>query len=332
MDKRGSSHTKVEILLTLAENEDGIRKREDFLVSNARGGYEIKNRSRFLSERLNEKGSDGIGILEKSLSELARDGFIERTSIGEGIFFKRAYKLKFSGLYGLSRIFSLILEGEKVRSGNSWDYNRLERFIASPFFEKAWHDHILDVIYDFELWDEKKYPLKISKKDAREIKGYQGPKDSSRIPSFFRKYFTGKGPVLYENFLKSEGFTTTLLSSLNGEIPQYINLFTFLENQYSLGERRIDLGGKYEANMDPLRVALNTWFNNFWYGNLERETEIFGNAWFKNKVCRMGLGDLLSGKPSFINLETWDQQNSLLEHILFPIELWAIDRLQIVDK
>ena len=327
MDKRGSSHTKVEILLTLAENEDGIRKREDFLVSNARGGYEIKNRPRLLSERLNEKGSDGIGLMEKSLSELARDGQIERTSIGEGIFFKKAYKLNCNSLYDLSRIFSLILEGEKAGSGDPWDYDRLKRFIASPFFKKAWHDHILDVIYDFELWDEKKYPLKISKEEAREIKKYQGPRAPSGTSSFFKKYFTGKGPVLYENSLKSEGFTTTLSSSMNNMIEQYINLFTFLKQSYDQGEGKRTLGDLFS----PQKVALNAWFNNFWYGNLERDREMFWSAQLRKKVCVMGLGELLSGQSSFFNLETRDQWNGLLEKILFPMENRIIESLEIID-
>ena len=321
MDRKGSSHTKVEIILALAEDKDGIKKREDFLRSNSRGGYEVVNKQRFLSEKLIREESDGIGIMEKSLSELSRDGYIERTSMGEGIFFKRAYKLKCQDLYELVRTFSFILEAEKANSTDLGEYYKLKRFYESPFFNKAWDEHILDVIYDLGLWDETKYPLKISKVDMMEIERYHSLENPKRISFFFRKYFPDRGPALYEKHLKKGDFPTALWSSMNDEIQNYVNLFMFLEMEYSLSEREISSHKNYELGIDPLKAALNGWFNNFWYGNLEYEKERLSHIRPKGELCMLGITGLLKGMHSFPNVETWAQHKYFLKNVLFPDEV-----------
>ncbi len=325
MDRKGSFHTKVEIILALAENEDGIRKREDFLRSNFRGGYEVVDKSRFLSEKLIMEGSDGIGIMEKSLSELARDGYIERTSIGEGIFFKKAYKLRVQDMYDLVRIFMFILESEKAKGNNIEEYHRLQRFIESPFFRRAWNDHLLDIIYDLGLWNELDYPLKIEKDDIERIKEYKPLENMNRTSMFFRKYFPDRGPSKYEKFLKRSGYPEFLLNQLNDEIKFHIILFTFLDKEYGEVERNKEYSDYLDMLNNPLNYALDTWFNNFWYGNLENEREWFSHANPKGKLCILGIGRLLMGSHSFPNIETWTQHDSILFRILFPFERWIAD-------
>ena len=325
MDKRGSSHTKVEIILALAESEDGLRKREDFLISNFRGGTEVRDKKKFLSERLNSRESNGIGIMEKSLSELKRDGLIEQTSIGEGIFFKRAYRLLCSDIYDLSKIFNFILDAERAKTSDPLEYRRLEKFIKSPFFEKKWYDCILDIVYDLELWDEGKYPLKI--KNVAEIKKYTRQQNPLRVSSFFRKYFPNQGPGKYENGLREYDFPTALLISLNGEIRQYINLFTFLKMFYDQGEGKGTLSDKFATQ----RIALNAWFNNFWYGNLDLESYLSGDKQLKKEACMLGTAGLVSGANGFENGRTWDQSNGVLEEILFPLEIWRAEILEVKD-
>ena len=323
MDKRGSSHTKVEIILALAENEDGLHKREDFLISNFRGGTEVRDKKKFLSERLNSRESNGIGIMEKSLSELKRDGLIEQASIGEGIFFKRAYRLLCSDIYDLSKIFNFILDAERAKTSDPLEYRRLEKFIKSAFFEKKWYDCILDVVYDLELWDEDKYPLKI--KSVAEIKKYVHQKNPFRISSFFRKYFPNQGPSKYENGLREYDFPTALLVSLNDEIRQYINLFTFFKMNYDRGE------GTLSETSTSQRIALNAWFNNFWYGNLDLEAHLSGDKQFKKEACMLGTAGLVRGANGFENGRTWDQSDGVLEEILFPFETRRIETLEIRD-
>ena len=323
MDKRGSSHTKVEIILALAESEDGLRKREDFLISNFRGGTEVRDKKKFLSERLNSRESNGIGIMEKSLSELKRDGLIEQTSTGEGIFFKRAYRLLCSDIYDLSKIFNFILDAERVKTSDPQEYRRLEKFIKSPFFEKKWYDCILDIVYDFELWDEEKYPLKI--KNVVEIKKYVHQKNPLRVSSFFRKYFPNQGPSKYENGLREYDFPTALLVSLNDEIRQYINLFTFFKMNYGQGE------GALSEMYTSQRIAFNAWFNNFWYGNLDHEAYLSGDKQFKKGACMLGIAGLVSGANGFENGRTWDQSDGVLEEILFPLETRRAETLEVRD-
>lgn len=325
MDKRGSSHTKIEIILALAENKDGIHKREDFLISNSRGGTEVRDKKRFLSERLNIEKSDGIGIMEKSLSELKRDRLIEQTSIGEGIFFKRAYRLRCNDIYDLLQIFNFILGSERAKTSDPQEYKRLEEFIKSPFFEKKWYDCILDIVYDLELWDEEKYPLKI--KNVAEIKKHTRQQNPLRVSSFFRKYFPNQGPGKYENGLREYDFPTALLISLNGEVRQYINLFTFFKIFYDQGEGKRTLSDKFSTQ----RIALNAWFNNFWYGSLDLEAYLSGDKQFKKETCMLGTAGLVSGVNGFENGRTWDQSDGVLEEILFPFETWRAEILEVKD-
>lgn len=327
MDKRGSSHTKVEIILALAENEDGLHKREDFLISNFRGGTEVRDKKKFLSERLNGRESNGIGIMEKSLSELKRDGLIEQTSTGEGIFFKRAYRLLCSDIYDLSKIFNFILDAERVKTSDPQEYSRLERFIGSPFFEKKWYDCILDIVYDLELWDEEKYPLKI--RNVAEIKKYTRQQNPLRVSSFFRKYFPNQGPSKYESGLREHDFPTALLISLNDEIRQYINLFTFFKMNYDQGEGKGTLSDMFTTQ----RVALDAWFNSFWYGNLDLEAFLSGDKQFKKEACMLGIGDLINGRHGFSNERThWEQQDGIMHEILFPSETWKAESLDFKTK
>ena len=325
MDKRGSSHTKVEIILALAESEDGLRKREDFLISNFGGGTEVRDKKKFLSERLNSKESNGIGIMEKSLSELKRDGLIEQTSIGEGIFFKSARRLKCNDIYDLSQIFNFILDAERAKTSDPLEYSRLERFIGSPFFEKKWYSCILDIIYDLELWDEGKYPLKI--KNVAEIKKHTRQQNPLRVSSFFRKYFPNQGPGKYENSLREYDFPAALLISLNGEVRQYINLFTFLKMFYDQGDGKGTLSDKFTTQ----RIALNAWFNNFWYGNLDLEVYLSGDKQFKREACMLGTAGLVSGANGFENGRTWDQLDGVLEEILSLPETWKVESLDLAD-
>lgn len=324
MDKRGSSHTKVEIVLALAESEKGTRKREDFIISNFRGGTEVRDKRRFLSERLNAEGSKGTGIMEKSLSELKKDGLIEQTSIGEGIFFKRAYRLRCNDIYDLSQIFNFILDCERVKSSNSQEYRRLEKFIESPFFERKWYDCILDLIYDFDLWDESKYPLTI--KNPLEIKKYARQENPLRVSSFFKKYFPNQGPAKYESNLRKHNFPDALKTSMNESIQGYINLFTFLKMSYTQVERESTLEDRFSSE----KFALDAWFNSFWYGTLSSEAYYEGKQ-FKKEACTMETMELLSGKHGFPNGETWDQLNGLLQEILFPVNNQNVDSIEITQ-
>ena len=77
---------------------------------------------------------------------------------------------------------------------------------------------------------------------------------------------------------------------------------------------------------------MKEWFNNFWYGSLELDREMFWNAQLRKKACVMRLGELLSGQSSFFNLETWGQHNDLLRDMLFPIRIWRVEELRIVER
>ena len=181
----------------------------------------------------------------------------------------------------------------------------------------------MDIVYDLELWDEEKYPLKIRK--VAEIKKYVHQKNPFRVSSFFRKYFPNQGPSKYENGLREYDFPTALLISLNDEIRQYINLFTFFKMNYDQGE------GILSETSTSQRIALNAWFKNFWYGNLDLEAYLSGNKQFKKEACMLGTAGLVSGANGFENGRTWDQSGGILYEILSPPETRKVESLDLID-
>ena len=338
MNSRGSTHTKVQIILALTEDPDGRRRRSDFVVTEKRYGKKVKD-LRFLSEKVLLRYYDspnplptekGVGIIEKSLSELRAHKLIERKTIyGDGGRYKW-YKLKCNSLYELARIFNFIYDSETVSDDYYNGYERLKRFVTSRFFYRAMSLYIFDLIYYFDLWDAEKYPLS---RDccrmlvSKEKRSKHIPKDSTILffnpfsgpdfPRFFRRYFPKEGPALYESYLRESKLQEQYLRDLglvstretayvmDPEIfDEVLNFFRFLRKLLQISP---------ETN-EPKVDLLDHWFNKFWYMGLlyyvrgiesmRQENSPVPRGQLTNRICILDQGKILLGKHSFPNAYT----------------------------
>ncbi|MEM3193284.1 MAG: hypothetical protein QXV17_11030 [Candidatus Micrarchaeaceae archaeon] len=332
MIKRGVAYTAIEIILKAASNADGKIATRDLII-NVKGSKMVKDIS-LLSEHVRGKiGKDkydptvGVHIVEKTLSQLKTKGILESETISDGKFKFRGYRLKCSNLFDLAGIYLFILEGEKHWTKGPYSYPRMRRFLMSPFFARAIKEYIFDLIYYFDLWDMKKYP--ISKRcceallaEERKSIGipyptpilFYAPFTGPSFPNFYRENFPGEGPAKYESFLKSIGFDDVFLRDLG--------LLEYHDTGFSVDLDVVEQTAKLfmfvtrTLEIDPIirrprEDRLTDWFIRIWYGGLEDFITSQKNAklprialpWDElvGRVCLRSLGEIVKEGYSFLN-------------------------------
>lgn len=340
------AHTLVELLLFLAEKPDGVRLRKEIVGYRKRVAYVKQKRllSKNVMANLEAKEkqkrdveSTGLGIIEKSIALLKREGYIDAITAPAKGFPKPAYKLRVRNIFDLGKLFSLIYSSD-LKSSNA--FVRTQEFIKSPFFLYAFSNHVLEMIYYFCLWDEFKYPIKaesyrkmISTEDniqsklplsSMNINRYGMPRefqspfrvipgrdDYQNSPAFFREHFPNEGPAKYENFLKERGFNKFLFIWLvSNKSPRKI--ISFSKPVYDL--ESFDTFFKFlDKYSEPVKKGsgiridqLDNWFDKFWYGNLASLLNQYlfepnNKRALRRKVCLLGEGRRKRGLHDFEN-------------------------------
>lgn len=334
MSKKGSKTVSIEIILLLAETESGSVRRDSFISKERKGKESTKEvRKPFLdrlayrkrSLDLKDKKNKGSSVfsVEKCISELRKNGYIE--DIPANVSHPREYKLKCDNLYDLLRILSLIIGSDRVLPNNGNSFERLWEFLRSQYFRVALDRYIFDLLYYFDLWDERLYPITkasysrmmgdseflfrlpiIYRLDlSRPITGHllEGRENQyvyPDYPNYFRNNFPGEGPALYEEFLRKEKVQSVLLDRLAGD-GQSIEGFIFL-SEFVMKY----LGGKF--NLETFEIdGIDFWFNSFWYGPLEEMADTLRRYAPRedtdDKVCILDLQSITRGDHQYENFK-----------------------------
>lgn len=362
MNRRGYAHTKVELLLRLADDPEGKQWRRAFITPDGHGKKRVTDICLILDcsrygkeEGWMQNSTSGVkdrnpnpynntmdklpelrtSYIEKALSELKRDSFIETSTIRVGKRRYKAYKLKCNTLLDIAHIFYFILDSEPKWDTYPGGYTRLKRFVSSHFFYNAFNKYMFDLIYFYNLWDAEKYPL--SKRCCEEIfrkevhtksvisylsSQHFNPFSGSDFPRFFRRFFPNEGPAKYERYLRENRIDQKFLMDLGlipaegpGHASEYfqvntevfeemINLFQFMRKGMVISSE----------TGEPRADFLDHWFDIFWYVGLKDYVDSMEGARNENSmiprgdltknVCLQEWGKIRIGKHYFPNAFT----------------------------